>query len=316
MSGRLNGVLNPILSEVAGEFLQDSETNGFIGTKLFPIFGTAKQSSVYPTLGIEAMMKERNTLRAPRSGYDRGDWKFGEGNFFCKEYGLEEPIDQIEAEVYADYADVQEISTERAMKGLLRGREMRIAKIAFDTDTIENAAAGVKWNELDTAKPRSDVMDAKSMCREKCGLVPNYMTVSYTTFQNVLRTKEITEALKYTNPIELGGFEAQRSVLAQYFGVDQFLVGDAMYDLAKKGKDAKLINVWDDTKVLLSVVSNRNDLREPTFGRTFQWDRAGSEVEVEEYRDESIKSDIIRASFHSDEKLMFKEAGFIITGLE
>ena len=140
------------------------------------------------------------------------------------------------------------------------------------------------------------------------------MAMSYKVFRNLLMVAEITDALKYTNPLEMGGEAAQRNMLATYFGVEQLLVGGAIYDSAKKGQSMSIADIWDDEYCHLLVVSDGGPrLREPAYGRTFLWfEDAPQTVVVESYREEDIRSTIVRARQHVDEAVIFSGAKYTL----
>jgi hypothetical protein len=177
-----------------------------------------------------------------------------------------------------------------------------------------DANVSIEWSTAATATPRVNVSAGKMAMRAASGLMPNALVMGMAAFVNALNTTEIKDALKYTNPIEIGGEEAQRRVLAQYFGVDRVLVGGAQYDSAKKGQSFSLTDIWDDEYVALVRVSNGGTrLKEPAYGRTFLWQAdAPQEVVVETYREEAIRSTIVRARQHVDEAVIFSGAKYVL----
>jgi hypothetical protein len=127
-------------------------------------------------------------------------------------------------------------------------------------------------------------------------------------------TAEITTAFRYTNPIEIGGFEAQRRIMAQYFGVDEVLVGNAIKDTAKKGQAFTLGDIWDDEYCgLFKVSKGGSDLREAVVGRSFLWtaDSPGNLV-TEQYREEQKRSNVYRVRHNVDEAFIFQGAGYLL----
>jgi len=158
------------------------------------------------------------------------------------------------------------------------------------------------------------VIAGKQAMRAASGLEPNVLAMSKKVFETVLLTAEIRDALKYTNPIEIGGDEAQRRVLAMYFGVDEVLVGNAIKDTAKKGQAFSLSDIWDDEYVgLFKVSGGGNDLREPVVGRTFLWTGDSPQMLVtEQYREEQTRSNVYRVRQNVDEAFIFQGAGYLL----
>lgn len=308
-------IQRPELAAIAYEYMLEASQRGFIGLEILPVFEVPEQSADYPKIPIEALLKTPVTKRAPRGSYNRSDYEFETGTYSCEEYGWEEPVDDAEANLYRRFFDAEEVATKRAVDILLRGQEKRIADMVFDTGNITATSdVGTEWSTAGSCTPRSDVKAGKAAMRAASGLMPNIMVISLKVLENLLVADEITNALKYTNPIELGGFEAQKRILAQYFGVDRLLVGGAIYDSAKKGSDVSITDLWDDEYCgLFKVSDGGQDLREPVLGRSFLWTADSPEMLVtESYREEQTRSNIYRVRNNVDEAFIFTGAGYLL----
>jgi hypothetical protein len=301
----------PDLGVLAYEYLLDASQRGFIGLDLMPIFEVPDKSADYPIIPIESLIKDQNTKRTARGDYARGNWEFQTGTYDCQEYGWEEPVDDVEARLYSRFFDAEQVSTEIAVDRILRGHERRVAALV---QTTANSNVTIEWSTAATAKPKADIESAKNALRAASGLLPNAIAMGYVPFVNVLNTVELRDAFKYTSPIEVGGMEAQKRILAQYFGVDRILVGDAQHDTAKKGQSATLADIWDDEYVtLLRISGGGSRLREPVFGRTFLWfEDSPQTVVVETYREEQKRSTIVRARQHVGEAVVYAGARYVL----
>jgi len=307
-------ISRPDLGAIAYEYLGEASQRGFVGLSLLPIFETPKQSAQYPVIPMEAILKTKDTTRAPRGAYNRDDYKFELGTYSCQDRGHEEPLDDIESESYRIYFDAEEVATKRAIDKVLRAQEIRIASKLFNATNLSHKDVSVPWNTAATATPQGDVNTAKKAMRDTMGILPNVVAMGWWAFVNLLNTSEIKTALRYTSPIEMGGFEAQKAAIAQYLGVSQVLVGGAVKDSAGKGKATVIADVWDDEYVLLAAVANSpRDLQEPCIGRTFLWtEDSPQNVVVESYREEQIRSNIYRVRHNVDECFVFSGAGYLL----
>ena len=313
-------IQRPDLGVIAYELLLKAEQKGFMGLKILPILRVPFISGDYPVIPLEALLKDTNTSRAPRSKYPREDWEFETGTYACKENGVELPIDDVERKMYAHLKAmrVDEISVEKATDIILRRQEKRIAAAVFNPSNItQTAAVTTEWSTAASCTPRADVMAAKRAMRLASGLIPNVMAISKTVFDNLFLSAEILNAFKYTNPVEMGGEEAQRRTLAQYFGVGEVLVGNAIKDTAKKGKPVSIADIWDDEYALLAAVSSGGeDIYEPCLGRTYLWIEDSPEnIVVETYREDSKRSDIYRVRQNTDEAFVFTGAGYLLSNI-
>jgi len=307
----------PELAQLAYLYAIAASLRGFIGLNIMPIFEVPLQSAIYPVIPAEAFLKLPETARAARSAYGRGDYEFDDGNYFCRENGWEEPIDDSERKLYQRFFDAEIVATERAVDIILRKQEKRIAAKVQDSAKIPTGAVGTKWSTFATASPRSDVKAKVKVMRDSVGLEPTGLAISWQTFQNILLCAELKDYLQYTTPYLIDTVEGQKKVVAQYLGLQEIQVGNAIYDSAKKGQKLTPANIWDDAKGTLYVsAANVNDLRQPSLGRTFLWtDDAPENLTTESYREEQIRSDVIRVRQYTDEAYVCEAAGYVLTNL-
>lgn len=305
------------LGTIAWEYAQDAVDRGYVGLSILPTFGTPKKAGTYPVITTESMLKLQKTARAPRAAYNRSDYTFKEGNFSCSEDGFEELLDDSERDLYGEaQIDAESIATFRVVDIVLKSQEQRIISMVTNTGNIPNGAAAISWSTQATAVPRKNVINAVEAMRSTYGVRPNLMVISEKSKNDLLLTAEIMDAFKYTNPIEIGGLDAQIRILAQYFGIEEVRVADAQKDTAKKGKDTTLADMWPNTICGLYARSDSMDLRRPTIGRTFLWEADSPQnIMIEQYRAESNRSDVFRARQSTDSAFIFTGAGYLITGV-
>lgn len=306
-------IQRPDLGQLAWEYLQEEKT--FIGRNIMPIFGVPEQSMDYPIIPIEAILKQRTNLkRASRAAYARADWEWTTGTFACAEYGWEEPIDDREAALYSRFFDIEAASTEIATGVLLRDHEVRVQTVL--AASANSQAAAVAWSTPATATPKADVKTTSELMRSNFGIKPNAIAMGKAVWENLLVTQELRDYMQYTSPHLLLGQDAQRETVARYFGVDQVLVGDTQQDTAKRGKAATLADIWPNNEAYMLKVADGPNLRQPSVGRTFLWTAdTPNEVTVETYREEKIRSTIVRVRGDMAEGVQYAGAIYKITGV-
>jgi len=311
-------IQRPELAQIAYEYMLEASQRGFIGIEIFPVFEVPEQSADYPKIPIEALIKTVTTKRAANGSYSRSTWEFETGTYSCEEYGWEERVDDAEANLYRRFFDAEEVAVKRAVDMLLRQQEKRISAAVFNTSNITGTSSvTTEWSTAASCTPRADVKAGKVAMRAASGLMPNAMVISLKVLENLLVADEITDALKYTNPIEIGGLEAQKRVLAQYFGVDKLLVGGAIYDAAKKGAAMSITDLWDDEYCgLFNISAGGPAIKEPVLGRSFLWTGDSPQnITTESYREESTRSDIYRVRQNIDEAFIFTGAGYLLSNI-
>jgi hypothetical protein len=289
----------------------------YIGLKLLPVFNTSEKTADYPKITIESLLSVKDTKRAPRAAYNQSDWTFDTDTFNCQDHGWTELLDDEERRLYQYLFDAETVSVERATQIIMMNHEIRSAALLFNTGNFSNTAVSVEWSTPATATPHKDVtITGFNNMKAVGGIKPNVGVCSDTVFRNLVNTAEVKDALKYTDPIEMGGAEAQKRAIAMYFGLKEMFVGDAVKNTAKKGQTAVIGDIWDDEYFMLARVANTQDLKEPQVGRTFLWttDSPGMLV-TESYRVEDNRSDAYRVRHNVDEAIINAASGYLLTNI-
>ena len=297
-------IQRPDLGILVEEYMEEAPTLGYIGLDVMPLMPVQEQSATYPVIPKEVLLKIPDTARAPRGTYNRGDWEFENGFYATKENGWEELFDDTERKLYASMFDAEAVATRRAVKIILGAQEKRVSGIVFNASNFSANAVSTEWDTIASATPIDDVNTGKMSVRSACGMLPNALIISYTTFVNLRRNKQIIDLISYTFPgADINKMTRQQ--LAAILAIAQVLVGGAVYDAAKKGKPASITDLWSYEYAMLTVTSGVEDLREPCIGRTFLWTEDSAEnTVVESYRDEERRSDVIRVRHNTQERLI------------
>lgn len=299
-----SAIYRPDLGMQVMEFYE-GQTMGFIGMELMPIFPTALNAASYPVIPKEALLKLVDTSRAPRGRYNRDDWEYERGIFATSEQGYEEPVDDVEKALFEQEAQGMAgfIATKRAWGKIMRKQEYRVANKLFNASNFTAHAVTTEWDSS-SSTPISDVNTGKLAFRKQCGMLPDALVISYTTFVDLKQVSEIVDRLKYTFPgIDINRMNSEQ--LAAVFDVPRVLVGGSVYDSAKKGQATTVADLWSYEYAALVKIGNGLDLAQPCVGRTFLWtaDSPQNPV-VEQYRDEGIRSDVYRVRHHVDESFI------------
>ncbi|MES2788133.1 MAG: hypothetical protein V4719_00830 [Planctomycetota bacterium] len=299
------------------QFDLEMNRRGFISHQVLPIFDTPLQANAYPIIPIEQMLQNRELLRAPGASYSRGKWTFKSDGYACQEYGTEEPVDDREAAMYRTMFDAESVATMRALEALLNGAEQRAVSLLTDTNVItQTAAASVAWSTPATATPITDFNTARNAVWASTGIWVNAIVMSRNKFNHLRECAQIIDRIKSNANYKVLNGEITEAMLATAFDVDRIIVSGAAKNTAKEGQTATVASTWTDSNVLVCRVATTNDVREPCIGRTFHWAEDGSQPlgQVEMYRDESIRSNVIRVRHDVVEKVMYAKAGYLITG--
>jgi hypothetical protein len=319
--------LRPDLAQSLMEFDLAMDRAGFIGLRVLPVIEVAMASGNFGRIPKEALLQAPETSRAPGGAYGRGKFKFTPDSYATQEHGWEEPVDDNEATMYRLYFDAETISAQRAMDVVLRAQETRAANMLFDTTTWTGSsyytAVGTAWTPANhtTATPIADVMAARLKVWQNCGMWPNAVVMNRLVFNNLRQLDDIKENIRYSasgNSNRGAGTVLAREItpqlLAAVFDVDEVIVAGSAQNSANEGQSASFSQIWSSSYCAVARICRSNDVREPGVGRTFHWGADGSEIggTIETYRDESIRSDVVRVRNQTQEKLLYKDAQYLL----
>ena len=314
--------LRPDLAESFMEFDLEADARGMVSTRVFPVVEVASQAGVFGKIPLEQLLQQRDTKRAPGSGYARGNFTFETSTYACLEHGAEEPVDDREAQMYAEYFDAEVISTMRAYSSVLRNAEQRVADAVFNTTTWTGASltTGVtnEWDDATNATPITDVEAAIQQIYDNSGLWANALIINQKVFRNLRNCDQVIDRINSAgagNPSKPA--DVTTDMLAAVFDLPNIIVAGTSKNSAKEGQSASPAQIWSDEYAMVCKVAESGDFREPCIGRTFHWSADGSSVggTVESYRDEAVRSDIIRVRHDVDEVVLYPQAGHLLSNI-
>lgn len=306
----------PDLAESFMEYDLEMDQAKFIAHKVFPVIEVASQAGNFGKIPLEQLLQNRETKRAPGSGYSRGNWTFDTATYACEEHGMEEPIDDREAQMYREYFDVELISTARAYRAVLENAEKRLAAALFNASTFSGQTTNVveEWDDNANSVPIDNVKAAVLAAYNRSGLWPNTLIISEIVFRNVVHSAQIVDRLKYQGYHDMIPSEVTAAVLAQVFQLEQVLVAGGTKNTANEGQAANPGQIWSEEYAMVCRTAVSQDMREPCIGRTFHWGEDGSDIggQVETYRDETIRGDVVRVRHDVDEVTLHAECAQLL----
>ncbi len=289
----------------------DVSRDEMVGLKLFPVFKVANQSADYPTQPDEWVVNVPETKRAPRSGYNRGDWEFGTDTYSCVEHGWEEPVDDVEVKLYARYFDAEAQATKRAVGILLRVLNKEILDLCQNTSTFTVHNVTNEWDDASNATPASDVNTGIETIEAACGVLPNTLVIALSTRNDLRMADDVKNAIKYTYGALPGRISAE--LLAEYFDVDRVVVSREAYNAAKEGASDSMTKQWSSEYAFLCHSVEGQDLMMPQVGRTFMWTEESPDiVNVESYYNDDVRSTIVRARNYRDVEVIWTAAAYLL----
>lgn len=300
------------------EFVNENQLGAgeFIGEKAMPVFGVAVKAGKFLKMAFEQVLTSVDAKRGPGGNYNRIEHETEGDTFNCEEFGLEEPIDDGEAETLGLYFDAETAAAQQCEYNVRLEEEQRKADILFNTAVITNTAAvAISWDTAATATPVKDVDVAKRAIRTQMnGRLGGTRIVA-------LCHGSVITLLKATSDIKDRAGRAMRGL--ENWGVDE--TGNNVELATTLGLsgvyDSELLRggtaIWTNSKFGLYVVAEGQNLRAPQCARSILWTEDSPDpLTMETYRQEEIRSEVVRVRQHLDEKLISARGGYILTGIQ
>lgn len=314
--------LRPDLGGSFEDFDLAMDRLGFIGHRVLRPVEVQVASGTFGRIPLAQLLKNADVKRTSRSGYSRGDWEFQDENFATKEYGFEEPVDQRDVRLYANFFDAEMVSAELARDTVLREAEKRIAAAIFNTTVWAGAglttAVGTEWSVFATATPINDVEAAVRKVYDGTGMWPNGMVMDRIVFRNLRNCDQIIERIQSagagtsTKPSDITA-----EMLARVFDLKYVLVGGSSKNSANEGQAATPVQIWDDEYAMVCRIAETDNIKEPCIGRTFHWGADGSQIggTMETYDDAKARGEVVRCRHEVHEKVIEPKFGHLLANI-
>jgi len=236
-------------------------------------------------------------------------------NYAVQDYGFSNFLD-LDA-MYHEDAPLNEMLDllEAINDGIAFKREIRIATIVQTSGNYGGNTAGAqsKWDTANTGGSiRSDIPAAESALwrgRNKT------RKIAVTTIENwntcILNNPALLDAIKYTQTGIL-----TPTLVANFFGLDDLLIGRARQDTANIGQSASYSRIWGSDFFAVLSVATRPSIRSLHFGTTF---RVRNDPVTTQWLDPGVGKRggiVARVAVSEDHKVVAGDAGFLISDVK
>lgn len=302
-------VLNPLLTGIASRYMAGLP---LAGSRIAPVLNSALQSAqyyVYDTSNLTDIPTD--IRRAPASPFKRVKSRLSDDNFFAKDYGIEEPVDNAEIALYGGIFPAERSAMERSVRIVAVNHEIRVRDIC--RAVAQTASPSTKWNAGTGTSIIADVKAAKNAIHASTGVDPNLMVIPRDVFNALEIAPELLERFKYTE-----GGNVTLAQMATLFGVNEILVTGDLINNAAEGQTASLGGIWSDEAFLCYANPSQN-IKDLTFMRTFNWTAMGGSgpkgISTFTYPEDQTDSRVVRARQFCDEKVVASGAAYYLSNV-
>jgi hypothetical protein len=305
--------LNTVVEE--GAALEE----GLIGLSVLPPLAVAAKSGTYPKIQLAggALMDAVATVRERGGSYGRISRKYTTDTYDCVDYGLEEPVDDVEAKDLSRFLNAETTAARLTRRNLLLAHEVRAAAALLNTTNFgsaTNSSVAYTVANLATVSFIDDVLTAIETLKN-AGVMANSIVMGS---QVMTRIKQATKVQAWVRGTLTGNIErpVNASNLALSFadeGIKNVFVGRARQNTAKKGQTVSASAIWGTTYVWVGQINaGATDPRSGGAGFTLHWSEEGGLFTTETYRDEATRSNMVRVRQNVTEKITDGTAGALI----
>jgi len=314
-------ILRADLRGVVEEAFLQSEL--FIGPKCCPPIPVQTEGGQYPVIQKNAGNLLRNEAKpiAAGSDYPRVLRAWTPDTYTCEEYGIEAVVPDKNARTIGRFFDLEARETVWGYRQVQIGHEIRVSNLLMTAATFSQVTAPITYTttNLATFDVGLDVDTAKAAIQGRGENVDNLtLVMSYNNFVRIRASTKLQNRIRGT--ISTDAFlTLGTQAMADALQVKQVLIGRATYDGSAQGSAASsLSNIWPDTYMWLGTVvepSGPDQYFNGSVAFTIFWEQDADIFQVESYRQERLRSTIIRARQNTAEKVVLAPAAeLIVTG--
>lgn len=287
----------------------------YIGERLIPAVGVNKRSDVYFTYPKRERFAYPDDALTSRSRANEVDSSRSTDNYSVKDYG------------YSNWLDLETVSNQDAPlnemldlvaainEGIAFRRELRIATIIQTVGNYSGntAAATTKWDTASTGGTIfQDIQAADAGLWN--GFTPT-KKIAVTTLDNwnscIINNPALLDRIKYTQT----GIVTP-TLIANFFGFDDLLIGRARQDTANIGQTASYSRIWSTDFFSVIKVATRPTTRSLHFASTF---RMNEDPVTSEWQDPSVGKRggvYARVAVSEDHKIVAGDAAWFISDVK
>lgn len=285
------------------------EEQKFVANRVFPRVPVNKQSDIIPQWSRADFLRDEMQRRAPGSNYARvGIRNDNSLSYLAQMWGLEFPIDDVQRQNQDEPYDLDQAAVMWLAQKMLIKREVDWASKFFTTSIWTGSSSGsdltggtdfTKWDDA-ASTPIDDVKTQSRAIEVATGQYPNTLVMSRSVWDRLAEHPDIVDRTGH-HTLQVTTTEQ----VARLMGLDRVLVAAGVRNTAGEGLTASGAYI-EGKHALLCYSAPAPGLYVPSAGYTFEWNGAtpAGQAAISSYRDEPVRSDIMRIDAAWDQKVI------------
>ena len=304
--------VDPVLTNMLVGYM--NEDSRFVADRAFPGVPVNSSQGTYFIFDEKYWMADDAVIRAWGADYPEGGFGLSTGTYATIQYASSHAIpDETRADSQAPM-DLETAGIQRLAHQLKIRKERLWAAVAMVGSVWGTTATGgstsTKWSTYASSDPVGDVRTGKRTISQAIAMNPNKFICGEIVFDKLINHPDIIDRVKYTQLASVTGME---QALAAVLGVDELLVGTAIYNSVNVAQTQTLLPIVDDDALLLYSASSPG-LFVPSAGYTFHWAPGGGLSSVMPmYHDDGKDADVLKAKFQLIHSRVATGAGYFFS---
>lgn len=298
-----NGSGNVHIDQTLTQISLEWPNNGFVAERLFPTVVVKKQSDKYYWFGRDAWVAEKSDYRAPGTvANEIPGVGLALDSYYATEHALQIPVHDEERENADSVLSPDRDATELVTQKIHLGRELAMMRMVTDatkyaTGMTKALVGTAQWSDFTNSDPIKDIKDGMRAFHAKVFFEPNTAVVPYQVMSVLEDHPKILARIQYTDRGIL-----TPELVAAVLGLPNVIIPGAAVGTGV-GPNITASYMWGKD-VLLAWVPPRAGLKVPAFAYEFVWGYSGKAQQVDRWREEPRKSDLIRVGRRYDLKFV------------
>ena len=304
--------VDPVLTNMlVGYMNADSR---FIADRAFPGVPVPTDSGTYYQFDKKYFFLDDAKQRAYGANFAEAGFGVSTATYTTLQYAISQAIAR---EVRANSQvpmDLEQAALRRMSHLLLIRKERMFASDFMATSVWGTDATGGstsdKWSTYASSDPVADVLTGKRTISQSTGYNPNVMSMGEIVRDKLLNHPDLLDRIKYTQTGSLNNMDA---ALAGVFGLDEILVGYAIYNSANEGQTASMSAIIDDDALLMYRAPSPG-IFDASAGYTFFWQPGGGlGSSLDMFEDKHKRADVMQAQLQIDQKAVSTDCGYFFS---
>ncbi len=259
------------------------------------------------------LMRAARKKRSPGANFDRWQSAISDLTITLVQMAEEILLPDEQTLIYEDYFAFETVYASEAANRIRRAHEIECEVALFDSGTFTATAATVAYTaaNIATMDPATDILAALRRIKA-AGESANTIVIPGQVYD---RIRLATLFKNWIAGSIYPGYTVSEDGVQSSFtksGITQVVVADSYMNESDEGNSDVINPIWPNTYIWVGNVQS-GELKAGGVGRTFFWEKEGPIFNIQSYRDETRKSNVIRAIKTTLAAITNSRAGQLIT---